>query len=128
MLVDEGATWAVTFAGTTRRLRDSKGLRDLAVLLGRPQQEVHCLELAGGTDVGGDTGPALDERRPTRIPAAHSATSKRTSTRPARRTIRRAPNGPRTSSTPWSNSSARRSACPGAPAPEAQQPSGRGQR
>ena len=62
MLVDEGATWAVTFAGTTRSLRDSKGLRDLATLLGRPQQEVHCLELAGGADVGGDVGPALDER------------------------------------------------------------------
>ena len=61
VLIDEGATWAVTFAGTTRRLRDSKGLRDLAILLGRPQQEVHCLELAGGADVGGDVGPALDE-------------------------------------------------------------------
>ena len=61
-LVAEGATWAVTFGGTTRRLRDSKGIRDLAVLLARPGQEVHCLELIGGTDTGGDTGPALDQR------------------------------------------------------------------
>ena len=61
-MTDEGATWAVTFGGTTRRLRDSKGLRDLAVLVSQPRREVHCLELAGGTDVGGDTGPALDER------------------------------------------------------------------
>jgi tetratricopeptide (TPR) repeat protein len=60
-LIDEGATWAITFAGTTRRLRDSKGMRDLAILLGRPQREVHCLELAAGADVGGDVGPALDE-------------------------------------------------------------------
>jgi AAA ATPase domain len=61
-LVHEGATWAVTFAGSTRRLRDSKGVRDLAVLLARPDSEVHCLELAGGNDVGADTGPALDTR------------------------------------------------------------------
>ena len=60
-LVAEGATWAITFERVTRRLRDSKGLRDLAVLLRRPHQEVHCLELAGGIDVGGDTGPALDD-------------------------------------------------------------------
>jgi hypothetical protein len=51
----------VTFAGTTRRLRDSKGLRDLAVLLARPGEEVHCLELVGGTDTGG-TGPVLDQQ------------------------------------------------------------------
>jgi hypothetical protein len=61
-LVAEGATWAITFDGVTRRLRDSKGLRDLAVLLQRAPQEVHCLELVGGIDVGGDVGPALDEK------------------------------------------------------------------
>ena len=31
-MVDEGATWSITFAGSTRSLRDSKGLGDLAVL------------------------------------------------------------------------------------------------
>ena len=61
-MVDEGATWSITFAGSTRSLRDSKGLGDLAVLLSRPRQEVHCLELAGGVDVGGDTGPPVDEQ------------------------------------------------------------------
>ncbi|HWJ54480.1 MAG TPA: hypothetical protein VNT24_13985, partial [Propionibacteriaceae bacterium] len=61
-LISEGATWAVTFAGHTRRLRDSKGLRDLAVLLARPEQEVHCLELIGGADVGSEPGPALDQQ------------------------------------------------------------------
>jgi tetratricopeptide (TPR) repeat protein len=61
-LVWEGATWAVTYAGETHRLRDSKGLRDLAVLLARPGEDVHCLELVGGADVGGEAGPALDER------------------------------------------------------------------
>jgi hypothetical protein len=61
-MANEGATWSVTFGGTTRSLRDSKGLRDVAVLVARPQQEVHCLELAGGADVGGDAGPALDDQ------------------------------------------------------------------
>jgi hypothetical protein len=61
-LVYEGATWAVTFGGATHRLRDSKGLHDLAILLARADQEVHCLELVGGADVGGDTGPTLDPR------------------------------------------------------------------
>ena len=58
----EGATWAVAFGGHSRRLRDSKGLRDLAVLLARPEQEVHCLELIGGSDVGSEPGPALDSQ------------------------------------------------------------------
>jgi tetratricopeptide (TPR) repeat protein len=59
-LVREGLTWAASYAGRTVRLRDSKGLRDIAVLLSRPDQEVHCLELIGGADVGGEPGPALD--------------------------------------------------------------------
>ena len=61
-LVCEGATWAATFAGRTRRLRDSKGLRDVAALLARPEQEMHCLELIGGADVGSQPGPALDQQ------------------------------------------------------------------
>jgi tetratricopeptide (TPR) repeat protein len=59
-LVREGLTWAASYAGRTVRLRDSKGVRDLAVLLSRPEQDVHCLELMGGADVGGEPGPALD--------------------------------------------------------------------
>ena len=61
-LILEGATWAVTYAGATQRLRDSKGLRDLAVLLAQPGQEVHCLDLVGGVDVGAEAGPVLDQR------------------------------------------------------------------
>ena len=61
-LICEGATWEVTFAGHTRRLRDSKGLRDLVVLLARPEQEVHCLELIGGANVGSAPGPTLDSQ------------------------------------------------------------------
>ena len=58
----EGATWAVTWGGKTSRVRDSKGVRDLAVLLSRPQRDVHCLELVGGSDVGASPGPALDDQ------------------------------------------------------------------
>jgi hypothetical protein len=61
-LVHEGATWAITFRGVTHRVADAKGVRDLAVLLGRPDEEVHCLELAGGSDVGGAGGPVIDQQ------------------------------------------------------------------
>ena len=61
-MVFEGATWAVTFAGVTCRLRDGKGMRDLAVLVGRPGEEVHCLELVGGSDVGPAAGPVIDDQ------------------------------------------------------------------
>ena len=61
-LVREGLTWAASYAGRTVRLRDSKGLRDIAALLARPGQEVHCLELVGGADVGSEPGPALDQQ------------------------------------------------------------------
>jgi tetratricopeptide (TPR) repeat protein len=58
--VREGATWLVTYEGTSTRLRDSKGLRDLAVLLARPRREVHVLDLIAAAD-GVPAGPA---RRP----------------------------------------------------------------
>lgn len=61
-MVWEGATWAVTFAGTTCRVRDGKGVRDLAVLLARPGEDVHCLELVGGADVGAAAGPVIDQQ------------------------------------------------------------------
>jgi predicted ATPase len=60
-LVREGDVWAVTYAGRTVRVRDLKGVGDLAVLLHRGGEEVHCLELMGATDVG-DAGPVLDDQ------------------------------------------------------------------
>ena len=59
-LVLEGDVWRLTYAGRSVRIRDMKGLGDLAVLLGRPHTEVHALELMGGADVGGTAGPVLD--------------------------------------------------------------------
>jgi predicted ATPase len=58
----EGDVWALTYAGRTVRVRDLKGIGDLAALLRRPGEDVHCLELMGAADVGSDAGPALDDR------------------------------------------------------------------
>ena len=45
--------WSVRYAGQEIRLRDSKGLRDLARLLGRPGQPVAALDLAGAAGSSG---------------------------------------------------------------------------
>ena len=77
----EGDFWALAYAGETANLRDVKGLRYIACLLGGPGRDVHVLELVsaveGWTDsagraraagdglrVGqpGDLGPILDAR------------------------------------------------------------------
>jgi hypothetical protein len=60
-LVSEGDSWRFGFGGRTVRIRDMKGVGDLAVLLARPNVDVHALELMGGADVGGAAGPAIDE-------------------------------------------------------------------
>jgi len=61
-IVREAGVWSVTFSGASTNVRDLKGIGDLAVLLGRPRTEVHCLELMGATDVGDTAGPVLDNR------------------------------------------------------------------
>ena len=61
-LVCEGATWQLGYRGQRIRLKDSKGLRDLARLLSDPGREVHCFELAGTPGLEGDAGPVLDEQ------------------------------------------------------------------
>ena len=60
-LVAEGGTWRVEFGGRTARVRDIKGIGDLAVLLRQPGVEVHALQLMGGRDVGDAAGPVLDQ-------------------------------------------------------------------
>ena len=61
-IVREAGVWRVTFNRASTNVRDLKGIGDLAVLLGRPRTEVHCLELMGATDVGDTAGPVLDNR------------------------------------------------------------------
>ncbi|MEU7818882.1 hypothetical protein AB0B41_41725, partial [Pseudonocardia sp. NPDC049154] len=57
----DGEVWALSYSGRTVRLRDSKGLRDLAVLLARPGREVAVHELAGLPTQDG-SGLALTDR------------------------------------------------------------------
>lgn len=77
-LVREGDYWTVAFDGREFRVRHSKGLGYLAVLLNRPGVEVAALELAGGSSssrssereaaaagagsIEADLGPVLDPR------------------------------------------------------------------
>gem|GEM_PF-1737434 len=61
-LARTGDVWTVRFAGRETQLRHVKGLADLAALLARPGEELHCLQLAGGGADDGDAGPLLDAR------------------------------------------------------------------
>jgi hypothetical protein len=58
----EGDVWAIRFAGRECRVRDSKGLRDLARLLARPAREIPALDLTapGGAPPQGDLGETID--------------------------------------------------------------------
>jgi pimeloyl-ACP methyl ester carboxylesterase len=61
----DGEYWTAVFDGAFVTLRDSKGLRDLAVLLANPGREVHVLDLAGTVGVavpGGGVEPMLDAK------------------------------------------------------------------
>jgi len=60
-LLRAGDAWTLRFAGRRAQLRHMKGLEDLAALLERPGEELHCLQLAGGGEVAGDAGPVLDD-------------------------------------------------------------------
>jgi hypothetical protein len=46
----EGELWTIAYDGHTMRLRDIKGLRYIAFLLGAPGREVHALELVAAVD------------------------------------------------------------------------------
>lgn len=68
----EGPLWHLRYAGRDVRIPDSKGLRDIAVLLARPGTPVPAVELAspgvsgavgegaGGLHPEGDTGEVID--------------------------------------------------------------------
>lgn len=62
----EGHFWTVSYGGRLVRVRDVKGVRDIAALLARPGQEVHVLELAGGgaaaMGLSSGSDPVLDDR------------------------------------------------------------------
>jgi hypothetical protein len=55
--------WLLRFGGADARVRDTKGMADLAVLLARPGVEVHVAELVGaaGAGVAGASDALLDD-------------------------------------------------------------------
>lgn len=61
----DGPVWTLSFESRTANLKDSKGLRHLAVLLASPGREVHALHLVraleGGTAPARAIGPMTDD-------------------------------------------------------------------
>jgi hypothetical protein len=57
----DGAVWNITYHGTTIRMPDAKGLRDIAALLARPGQPVQAAQLAGLVAPAG-ADQVLDDR------------------------------------------------------------------
>ena len=62
LLRRDGEIWTIGYAGRTAQLNDSKGLRDLAVLLSRPGREVAAAELIGGERPPGFAAVELADR------------------------------------------------------------------
>ena len=58
----EGDVWTLAFDGEAVRLTEVKGFLDLALLLARPGEDFHCLELAGRGAESAGADPLLDER------------------------------------------------------------------
>ena len=59
----DGQVWTLRYADRTVRMRDSKGLRDLSVLLARPGEQTHVSELTGAAGLPrSDSGPVADRR------------------------------------------------------------------
>jgi hypothetical protein len=59
----EGDVWTIGFDERALRLKDTKGLRYLARLIGHPGQEYHVIDLAGAADVHqAEVTPAPDQQ------------------------------------------------------------------
>jgi hypothetical protein len=57
----DGEDWVLSMGGHTTRLRHSKGMAQLAVLLANPGREINAVELAGGVPAPTAPDPVLDE-------------------------------------------------------------------
>jgi hypothetical protein len=65
----EGEYWTVTFEGRVARLKNSKGLHDIAYLLSHPAREIHAADLMGahGTRDPCRGGPSTARVRPEQL-------------------------------------------------------------
>jgi len=71
-MVRDGDVWTLSYATTSLRCKDSKGLRDLAMLLANPRVEIRATVLAGVPDRDASAGDVLDERARKEIAAPAS--------------------------------------------------------
>lgn len=58
----DGDVWVISYAGREVRVRDAKGLHDLATLLKEPGRHVHVAELTGAGMLSGPVDVVLDDR------------------------------------------------------------------
>src|SRR5215472_13849250 len=73
VFVCQGDYWTVSYGDRLVRLRDSKGLQQLAHLLHHPRREFHVLDLAALTDPPDPCpAPQIDRRELARL-SKHSA-------------------------------------------------------
>jgi eukaryotic-like serine/threonine-protein kinase len=67
----EGEFWTISFGGKTCRLKDTKGLRYIAFLIGAPGNEVHSIELAQAVE---GLEPRSERRRDAELVASQGGT------------------------------------------------------
>ena len=101
-MVRDGDVWTLSYATKTVRCKDSKGLRDLAMLLANPGVEIRATVLAGTPDARhlGRRRPRPARPRRDRRPAAHGSTPTSpgpTNAATKRRRRARSPNATRSS-------------------------------
>lgn len=65
----DGEVWTLSFADVTVRMRDAKGLQDLARLVARPGQEHHVLDLLAPVAAAGPAHPTGRKREARRVPS-----------------------------------------------------------
>jgi tetratricopeptide (TPR) repeat protein len=58
----EADVWKISFDGKTHYIRDMKGMHDLARLLQRPREEIHCSDLLGGVMVSAGKELMFDDK------------------------------------------------------------------
>jgi len=59
----EGEYWTISFDGSVVRLKDSKGLRQIALLLAQPGRELHATDLEALVAGPSDAAPAATKSR-----------------------------------------------------------------
>jgi len=61
VFASDGEIWTISYAGSTVFLKATKGMDDIARLLARPGDEIHCLDLAGAAVTDQSTGDVIDD-------------------------------------------------------------------